>query len=535
MTAAPARRSVAVVGGGFIGLASALHCLSRGHAVTLFEAAEPGGRQAASYGNAQTFASYAVVPVNSPSIFGRLPQMLANGPLSLSSPILPWLATSHSWRWMAHFLAHCRPSEVEATTAALATLLVKERAETGWSIPFQHLTPEERIRGLGPAWAAAHDGNVPQSHRLGCCYLFDSLEEAEADVALRERHGVPKIKVLKDRDAIVELEPALAPLVDDWRPTSAPHSNGSGSSRNPVLVWFSDAWQAANPGLLCANLAEAVRRHPLGTVQVGARIMGVEETTTTTAASLAGSVSLTDDKGRVSYFDDCVVAGGARSLAVLPVEDRRLVPLDTERGYHVTFVPTADRAYTDIEPLLRRPVGSASLGLYMTPTKVPWHHILGEGGGIDGGSDGSDRTGGGAGSAPFPQAPAIRVAGTVEVGGLDAPPSPSQFDYLERSAKGLLPQLEDGFGWRRWREGDWLGYRPTLPDALPVLGRSATSDRIILAFGHQHVGWTLGGLSGQVVADMVDNAAKPTCGLDMQAFRADRFRFAAGKKQQKYK
>eukprot|EP00947_MAST-08B_sp_MAST-8B-sp1_P004545 g4545.t1 len=396
--------------------------------------------------------------------------MLANGPLSLSSPILPWLATSHSWRWMAHFLAHCRPSEVEATTAALATLLVKERAETGWSIPFQHLTPEERIRGLGPAWAAAHDGNVPQSHRLGCCYLFDSLEEAEADVALRERHGVPKIKVLKDRDAIV-----------------------------------------------------------------GARIMGVEETTTTTAASLAGSVSLTDDKGCVSYFDDCVVAGGARSLAVLPVEDRRLVPLDTERGYHVTFVPTADRAYTDIEPLLRRPVGSASLGLYMTPTKVPWHHILGEGGGIDGGSDGGDRTGGGAGSAPFPQAPAIRVAGTVEVGGLDAPPSPSQFDYLERSAKGLLPQLEDGFGWRRWREGDWLGYRPTLPDALPVLGRSATSDRIILAFGHQHVGWTLGGLSGQVVADMVDNAAKPTCGLDMQAFRADRFRFAAGKKQQKYK
>ena len=77
---------VAVIGGGFVGSACALHLLRRGHRVTLIEAAVRGGtRTAASYGNAGTFANYAVRPVNDPWLPTRLPSLLGSStsPLAL--------------------------------------------------------------------------------------------------------------------------------------------------------------------------------------------------------------------------------------------------------------------------------------------------------------------------------------------------------------------------------------------------------------------------------------------------------------------
>jgi glycine/D-amino acid oxidase-like deaminating enzyme len=49
----------------------------------------------------------------------------------------------------------------------------------------------------------------------------------------------------------------------------------------------------------------------------------------------------------------------------------------------------------------------------------------------------------------------------------------------------------------------WMGCRPSLPDSLPVLGFSRRSNRVVYAFGHQHLGMTLGAVSGQVIADLV--------------------------------
>jgi D-amino-acid dehydrogenase len=65
-----------------------------------------------------------------------------------------------------------------------------------------------------------------------------------------------------------------------------------------------------------------------------------------------------------------------------------------------------------------------------------------------------------------------------------------------------------------------LGFRPTLPDGLPVLGRSSASARVVYAFGHQHIGLTLGGLSGMVVADQVAGRASL---IDLKPFAATRF------------
>ncbi|MGU7774889.1 NAD(P)/FAD-dependent oxidoreductase [Burkholderia sp. MR1-5-21] len=173
--------------------------------------------------------------------------------------------------------------------------------------------------------------------------------------------------------------------------------------------------------------------------------------------------------GAARAFDHVVVAAGARSREFAAACGDR-VPLDTERGYHVQF---AQR-----EHVVTRPVGWAERGFYMTP--------LDEG---------------------------LRAAGTVELGGFDAGESRALVELLTRSAREALPAL--GAPTR-----SWLGFRPTLPDGVPVLGRSRRSERVIYAFGHQHLGVTLAGISGRIVADLVAQRAPP---LDLTPYRAARF------------
>ncbi|WP_333997532.1 NAD(P)/FAD-dependent oxidoreductase [Burkholderia cepacia] len=173
--------------------------------------------------------------------------------------------------------------------------------------------------------------------------------------------------------------------------------------------------------------------------------------------------------GAVRAFDHVVIAAGARSRA-LAAACGDSVPLDTERGYHVQFGVH--------EPTVSRPVGWAERGFYMTP--------LDEG---------------------------LRAAGTVELGGFDAPMNPSLVALLTRSAREAVPSL--GAPAR-----SWLGFRPTLPDGVPVIGRARRSARVIHAFGHQHLGVTLAGITGQIVADLVAQRAPP---LDLAPYRAARF------------
>ncbi|KWN18327.1 amino acid dehydrogenase [Burkholderia territorii] len=171
----------------------------------------------------------------------------------------------------------------------------------------------------------------------------------------------------------------------------------------------------------------------------------------------------------VRLFDHVVIAAGARSRA-LAAACGDTVPLDTERGYHVQFAAH--------EQIVTRPVGWAERGFYMTP--------LDEG---------------------------LRAAGTVELGGFDARMNRSLVALLTRSAREALPSL--GAPTR-----SWLGFRPTLPDGVPVIGRARRSDRVIHAFGHQHLGVTLAGITGRIVADLVAQRAPP---LDLAPYRAARF------------
>lgn len=109
---------------------------------------------------------------------------------------------------------------------------------------------------------------------------------------------------------------------------------------------------------------------------------------------------------------------------------------------------------------------------------------------------------------------AIRVGGAVELGGLDLPPNYRRAEVLLEKAQRFMPGL-NATGGRQW-----MGFRPSMPDSLPVIGPSSASARIIHAFGHGHLGLTQSAGTAELVADLVCGRSPA---IDMTPFRADRF------------
>jgi D-amino-acid dehydrogenase len=408
--------SVAIIGAGFIGLASAAWLMRDGHRVTIFDPSGVG--QGASFGNAGTFAHYACIPVNNPSVFRDLPRFL----MSNDSPFrLRWGYLPHLAPWLARFMMSSLPRRYEASAGALAALL--ERAQEGYA----------------PLLA---DAQLASFVRLReCLYLYSnaaSFDAARPALDLRKKLGVA-FDVL-GADDIRALEPALAPIF----------ARG---------VLFTDSWHFSDPQGFLQTLYE----------RLAAQGLALERSKVSAVQPSADGATLSVD-GIARRFDHVVIATGARSAEFAgPCGDK--VPLDTERGYHVRY-PGASQ-------LISRPVGWAERGFYMTPM-----------------TDG------------------LRVAGTVELAGFGETRNRSLLDLLTFSSKRALPALGTP-------DSDWLGFRPTLPDGVPVLGHSSASERIVYAFGHQHLGLTLAGVSGRIVADLVARRTPP---LDLTRYGAARFR-----------
>ncbi len=168
-------------------------------------------------------------------------------------------------------------------------------------------------------------------------------------------------------------------------------------------------------------------------------------------------------------FDKAVISCGAFSKRLTDQVNEK-IPLDTERGYHVHF-----KGY---DHLLSRPVIFLNRGFGITPMEQ-----------------------------------GLRVVGTVEFGGLKNPLSKKRILNLVNNAKYLFPELKN-------HEDEWLGYRPTLPDFLPVIGCSKNHKNLFYSFGHHHLGWTLGAISGKIVASMI---AKENTNLDLSPYSSTRF------------
>jgi len=168
-------------------------------------------------------------------------------------------------------------------------------------------------------------------------------------------------------------------------------------------------------------------------------------------------------------FDKLIIACGAFSKKLTDNLGER-IPLDTERGYHVHF--------KNCDHLLKRPVIFSNRGFGITPMEQ-----------------------------------GLRVVGTVEFGGLKNPLSKSRVKNLVNNAKYMLGDLPE-------HEDEWLGFRPTLPDFLPVMGPSKNYKNIFYCFGHHHLGWTLGPISGKIISGMI---AEENTNLNLDPYSPKRF------------
>jgi len=180
-----------------------------------------------------------------------------------------------------------------------------------------------------------------------------------------------------------------------------------------------------------------------------------------------GGVVLASDLGSV-HARRVLIACGAHSAPLTRALTGKRVPLDTERGYHLMLPHEHGRLPFAVTSLERK--------FIMTP-----------------------------------MAEGLRLAGTVEFAGLARPPTPGRAEQLHRLSRGLFKRELNAEA-----ATPWMGFRPSLPDSLPVID-SLCDGRVLLAFGHQHLGLTQAAVTAQMVAALAAGQPAPL------AYRVSRF------------
>jgi len=121
---------------------------------------------------------------------------------------------------------------------------------------------------------------------------------------------------------------------------------------------------------------------------------------------------------------------------------------------------------------------------------------------------------GGHGFVITPLSTGLRVGGAVELAGLKTPPNFARSKAMLTKAADFLPGLKTEGG------REWMGYRPSLPDSLPVIGRSGRNPNVLYAFGHGHLGKTQAAATGRLIRDLVSGQAPA---IDISPFSPQRF------------
>jgi len=393
------KREVLVLGGGMVGVCTALHLVQRGHAVTLVDRREPG--RETSYGNAGIIQREAVTPYAFPREWPVLLRAALRRGADISYHLrdLPALAGP-----LARYWRHSRPLShalIARSYARLIALCLEEHRPFIHAADAADLVRQEGYRDVfrDPAsWRRAAE----EARRLG--------------EQMGLRHTV------LDGEALAAAEPAL-------------------KRRLAGAVHWLDPWTVSDPGELVTRYAALLRERGGRVLHGDARTLRQHQRrwrVTTPAGEIEAS--------------DAVLALGPWSDGVLRGLGYRY-PLFVKRGYH--------RHYRGGEAP-RLPMLDADRGLVIVPMRQ-----------------------------------GVRITTGAELARLDAPPTPVQLARAHGFASELLdlPQPVEA--------EPWMGARPCTPDMLPVIGAAPRHMGLWFNFGHAHQGFTLGPVSGRLLAELM--------------------------------
>jgi len=278
-----AARHVVVIGAGAVGAASALAALKEGYRVTIMDPSDPGGEQAASYGNGCWLSPMSVIPPAVPGIWKKLPKFLSDplGPLAIRWSYLPKVAP-----WLIRYLASgWRWGDVAQTAQALRPLVQ--------DAPRLHKALAEQA-GVGHL-----------IERRGLMYIYPSRADFEAERKAWEiRHQVGVRWIELDADELRQREPDL-------------------DRRYGFGVFVDEGGHCTDPGAYVAALIALAKAEGAKLIRDRATGFRIE----------AGRLrAVTTGQGEVPC-DAAVIAAGVHSkpLARAAGDD---VPLESERGYH---------------------------------------------------------------------------------------------------------------------------------------------------------------------------------------------------------
>ncbi|NKC30853.1 FAD-dependent oxidoreductase [Roseomonas sp. BU-1] len=228
-----------------------------------------------------------------------------------------------------------------------------------------------------------------------------------------------------------------------------------------MAIFLADHAHCASPLRYARRLAEVFR-------QAGGSILRDRVTALTTQD---GRISGAQGQAGHHPADAVVLAAGAWSARLAAPLGYR-IPLESQRGYHVDL---PEPGFT-----LTRPVIPADRKVFITPMEG-----------------------------------ALRVAGTVEFGGLDRAPDPARAKLLYDDLAAVFPEARPAPA-----EGFWMGHRPCLPDSVPVIGPAQRVPGLFFAFGHGHLGLTGSAPTAELLAPAV--LGRPS-NRDLSPYAAERF------------
>lgn len=291
--------AVAIIGGGIVGLFTALELLERGYNVSLIEPDLPGGRQAASYGNGTWVSEGAIIPISLPGMWRAVPGFLLDpmGPFVLQWRYLPWLLP-----WLVRFLAAGRSwSRVERDIPARAALL------TGAVARYEARAAEAGISQLMGA--------------RGVMYVYRSHADLEADRPawdLRSKYDIEY--EVREGESLRSLVPDLSP-------------------EYILGIRILPAASLRDPGKFCAGLAKLFEDR-------GGRVFKA----LATGFDLSGGKlrAVQTSQGPIACDYAVIAAGIGSGKFARMVGDR--VPLIAERGYHVEVLDCPIRLQTGLMP-----------------------------------------------------------------------------------------------------------------------------------------------------------------------------------------